>query len=400
LCSDHLLSHGTTTAPAQAPIARRGALFGKRRPVILTVDDNRTLHDVYALAFGQDYDQLRAYDGEQALKILKTKTVDVMVLDLIMPGLHGLKVLERALKLKQRPIAVVCSVINTSQSALRALRLGAADYFVKPTEPEVMEIVVRQLLARHHDPNVAIPQPALVARQVLIIGLDPGFRSALAVGLQPRCRVHVAASISEAIALLGTIMPDLAIVDLRSASIDRVLSIGNLRTKFPEGAIILVGSVERVGRFLHLTAGQPSVVIPEPVDFALLFDEIAGLLPPDPASTEMKSLSAASSKAVGRVVEQYTDHTLRVEHLSVGTGLSIGHFSHIFSEEMGITPMEYVQRVRIQAAIFMLRETRDKVSTIARRFGFYDGPHLALTLRRRGLNRAGDYRRIRSALPE
>jgi len=39
--------------------------------------------------------------------------------------------------------------------------------------------------------------------------------------------------------------------------------------------------------------------------------------------------------------------------------------------------MEYIQRVRTQAAIFTLRETRDKVSTIARRFGFYDGPHLA-----------------------
>jgi AraC-like DNA-binding protein len=61
---------------------------------------------------------------------------------------------------------------------------------------------------------------------------------------------------------------------------------------------------------------------------------------------------------------------------------------------MGIPPMEYVQRVRTQAAIFMLRETRDKVSTIAQRLGFYDGPHLALTLRRLGLGRARDFRRV------
>jgi transcriptional regulator GlxA family with amidase domain len=54
--------------------------------------------------------------------------------------------------------------------------------------------------------------------------------------------------------------------------------------------------------------------------------------------------------------------------------------------------MDYVARVRTQAAIFMLRETGDKVSTIARRLGFYDGPHLAMTLRRRGLGRPSDYR--------
>jgi len=42
----------------------------------------------------------------------------------------------------------------------------------------------------------------------------------------------------------------------------------------------------------------------------------------------------------------------------------------------------------------MLRETRDKVSTIAPRFGFYDGPHWAFTLRRRGLGRPRDFRQV------
>jgi DNA-binding NtrC family response regulator len=365
---------------------------GKRRPIVLTVDDNTTLHDVYALAFERDYDHLRAYGGQEALRIVQAETVDVMVLDLIMPGLHGLEVLERVRKLRSGPIVVISSVIDASQSALIAIRRGAADFFVKPTDPEIMELAVRQLLATRRDPAVAVPQPTLVARRVLIIGLDPGFRAALAVALQPRCRVHVAATISEAVAMLGTIMPDLAIVDLRSASQERVLSLENLRTKFPEGPTIVVGSADRVGRFLRSTAGHPEVLVPDPVDVELLFHEIATLLPPDPDALQMKPLSAASSRAVGRVVEQYADPTLRVEHLSTASGFSAAHFAHIFSVEMGIPPMEYIQRVRTQAAIFMLRETRDKVSAIARRFGFYDGPHLALTLRRRGLGRARDYR--------
>src|SRR6266446_5799153 len=61
---------------------------------------------------------------------------------------------------------------------------------------------------------------------------------------------------------------------------------------------------------------------------------------------------------------------------------------------MGISPMEYVVRVRTQDAIFMLRETNDRVSMIAKRVGFYDGPHLAMTLRRRGLGRPSNFRQF------
>jgi len=365
---------------------------GTRRPVVLTVDDNRGLHEVYTLAFERDYEHVRAYGGEEALEIVRGKTIDVMVLDLRMPGLHGMEVLEQAFRLKRSLIVVVSSVIDTSQSALRAIRLGAADYFVKPTEPEVMELVVRQLLAAHGDPAVAIPQPTLVARRVLVVGSDPGLRAALAVALQPRCRVDVAARISKAVEMLGTMTPDLVIVDLRSASLERVLGLQSLQTMFPEGPMIVIGSADRIGPLLQPAVGPSALVIPEPVDFARLFREIATLLPPDPEGALMKPLSAASSKAVERAVARYADHTVRVAHLSAGTGLSADHFAHVFREEMGLPPMEYLVRVRVQAAISMLRETRDKVSTVARRFGFYDGPHLALTLRRRGLGRPQDFR--------
>src|SRR5437867_8561631 len=100
---------------------------GKRRPVLLTVDDNRSIHEVYALAFERDYDHIRAYGGKEALAIVQAKTIDVMVLDLMMPDLHGLEVLERALKLKPGLIVVISSVVNTSQSARRAISRGAAD---------------------------------------------------------------------------------------------------------------------------------------------------------------------------------------------------------------------------------------------------------------------------------
>jgi DNA-binding response OmpR family regulator len=365
-----------------------------RRPIVLTVDDNPIIHDVYGLAFERKYDHRRAYSGQEALGILRAETIDVMVLDLIMPGLHGLEVLERARRLKPGLIVIISSVINTSQSALRGLRWGASDYFVKPTDPDVMEMVVRQLLSARADPAISIPQPALIARRILLVGLDPSFRAALTVALQPYCRVDSAAQMSTAIQILGMTLPDLVIVDLRFASVERALSLQSLRANFPEGPMIVVGSADRLSPLLQPSTSHPEILVSEPVNFALLFAEIANLLRPDPDGFQIKRLSLASSAAIGSVVAQYADHTLRVEHLSARTGLTAAHFAHVFSEEMGIPPMEYVQRVRIQAAIFVLRESRDKVSTIAQRFGFYDGPHLALALRRQGLGRARDFRQV------
>ena len=293
---------------------------GKRRPIVLTVDDNRALHEFYARAFERDYDHLRAYGGKEALAIMQTKTIDVMLLDLIMPDLHGLEVLDRALKLKPGLTVVISSVINSSPSALRAIRRGAADYFVKPTEPEVMEMVVRRLLAARGNPAVALPQPTLVARRVLVIGLDPGFRAALAVALQPRCRVDTAARIG----VLGTMMPDLAILDLRSASLERVLGLQSLRAKFPEGPMIIVGSVHRIGLFLQSSAGHPEILVPEPLDVGLLFAEIATLFPPDPDGVQMKPLSAASKRGGGsRGGAVFRPHALR-RRVSAAQGTS-GH---------------------------------------------------------------------------
>ncbi len=367
---------------------------GQRRPVLLTVDDNRAIHEVYALGFERDYTHLRAYGGREALDIVRSETVDVVILDLIMPDLNGLEVLERALKLKPGLTVVIASVINTSQSALRAIRRGATDYFVKPTEPDVMEIVVRQLLAMRADPAVAVPQPALVAHRVLLVGLDPGFRAALTVALQPCCRVDSAPRISAAVEMLRSMMPDLMIIDLRSASTERSRDLESLRNNFPEGPMIVVGAADRISPLLQSTAGHAEALVAEPVDFAHLFAEIAALLPPNPGGIRTKRLSPPSCAAVGRVIQQYQDHTLRVEHLSAGVGLSADHFAHVFSDEMGIPPMEYVVRVRVQAAIFQLRENLDKVSTIARRLGFYDGPHLATTFRQRALGRPSDFRQF------
>ena len=364
----------------------------KRRPILLTVDDNPLAHEVYGLAFDHGYVHLRAHNGREALRIVGTETVDAMILDLIMPDLHGLEVLELALKARPGLIVVIASVINASQSALRAIRKGATDYFVKPTEPAVMEMVVRQLLVAKGDPALVVPEPSLTAPRILVVGLDRGLRAVLAATLQPRCRVDLAPTVSVGLERLATMTPDLIVLDLRASSTDRVLGMQSLRAGFPEGPMIVVGPADRIGAVLDSAVGGPGILMPEPLDVGFLLDNIVARLPPGPQDAVVKPLSAPTRAAIDCVLKRYMDPVLRVSYLSAVTGLLPDHFAHVFSEEMCVPPMQYVGRVRVQAAILTLRETRDKVRTVARRFGFYDGPHLALTLRRRGLGRPSAFR--------
>ena len=88
---------------------------------------------------------------------MRSETVDVVILELVMPDLNGLEVLDRALELTPGLMVVIASVIDTSQSALQALRRGATDYFVKPTDPEVTKMVVRRRRCALSRPSSTTP---------------------------------------------------------------------------------------------------------------------------------------------------------------------------------------------------------------------------------------------------
>jgi DNA-binding NarL/FixJ family response regulator len=264
-----------------------------RRPVLLTVDDNRVIHEVYALAFEKD---LHAPASPRR------------------PGGTGHRALRDRRRGDPRPRHAgpqrPRSARSSAQAEARAdgrHRLGHR--YVSECAPGSATGVVRQLLAARADPTVAIPQPALVAHRVLLVSLDPGFRAALTVALQPRCRVDSAPRIGVAVEMLRSMMPDLGVVDLRGASRERAADLESLRSSFPEGPTIVVGAADRLGPLLHPSAGRVEALVTEPVDFGELFAEIASLLPPSRAGIPTKRLSPPTSVAVRRVTEQYQDHT-------------------------------------------------------------------------------------------
>lgn len=108
---------------------------------ILVVDDNRVNRLKLSLSLEQQgHTVALAEDGQQALDMLKVQPFDVVLLDIIMPGLDGYQVLERVKgdpKLRDIPIIVI-SALDEIDSAVRCIEIGAEDYLPKPFNPVLL----------------------------------------------------------------------------------------------------------------------------------------------------------------------------------------------------------------------------------------------------------------------
>jgi CheY-like chemotaxis protein len=115
---------------------------------ILVVDDEPTLRLGFAYALSNAFTLVEtASNGRQALERIAERQFDVMILDLRMPEMDGIGVLD-ALRSQGNPMAVVlCSAAISPEVTLRAIRHGVVDFLLKPVRPvdlrQVVEFVLR-----------------------------------------------------------------------------------------------------------------------------------------------------------------------------------------------------------------------------------------------------------------
>lgn len=119
-----------------------------RKPLILVVDDEpQTLRYVSANLKARGYDVLTAADGTEALKLSGEHIIDLIFLDLMMPGPDGYEVIKRIRQDSEIPI-IVLSAKGQERDKVRALDLGADDYLTKPFGVEELLARARATLRR------------------------------------------------------------------------------------------------------------------------------------------------------------------------------------------------------------------------------------------------------------
>jgi PAS domain S-box-containing protein len=88
--------------------------------------------------------------GEEALGIIQTQPVSLVLLDLKMPGLEGMEVLRRIREIDEKVLVIVITGYATVEAAINAMKLGAYDFIAKPFEPDALRMVVRRAHERIH----------------------------------------------------------------------------------------------------------------------------------------------------------------------------------------------------------------------------------------------------------
>ena len=120
---------------------------------ILIVDDEDTLRMTLAdLLASEEREIVTASSGEEALAYLEDGAFDLLVVDLIMSGIDGLQVIDVAQKMSPQAQIIMLTAYGTLDSAIQAMRRGAADYLLKPaTAPQIEAAVDRALQQRYEE---------------------------------------------------------------------------------------------------------------------------------------------------------------------------------------------------------------------------------------------------------
>ena len=146
------------------------------RPVILVVDDDPGVRESFRLILEDHYDVVDVPDGPSALDVVRASPMDLVLLDIRLPGMDGIEVLERIKAIDDRAEVILVTAVKTVRTAVAAMKLGAFDYLTKPfEEDELLSLASRALERRTLEREVALLRSELARTHDLdeIVGEHP-----------------------------------------------------------------------------------------------------------------------------------------------------------------------------------------------------------------------------------
>ncbi len=143
------------------------------RRVILVVDDEAGMRESVCEILARDgYANLTAGDGQRAIALVREKRVDLVLLDIKMPGLDGIETLKRIRAINEKLPVVMVTGYGTIESAVQAMKYGAKDYITKPFVISNLRNVITENLRL---PATAAAQAASAVYEG-IIGQSPAMK--------------------------------------------------------------------------------------------------------------------------------------------------------------------------------------------------------------------------------
>ena len=113
---------------------------------ILIVDDDKLLQKPLKQILADKYDVSASGSGEEALAIIKEKPVDLILLDIRLPGIDGIETLKTIRERNKNILVIMMTAFEDIKTVITSMKMGAFDYLVKPLDMDEIEIIVERAL--------------------------------------------------------------------------------------------------------------------------------------------------------------------------------------------------------------------------------------------------------------
>ena len=127
--------------------------------IIHVIDDEPVIHDVLAqLLTSEGYEVEISASGEEAMEKFPSQSFDVILLDLLMPGMDGIEVLRRIKKVDPLAPVIIITAYGSVESAISAMKIGALDYVQKPFKHDDLLLAIEKAIERKRlqDENIRL----------------------------------------------------------------------------------------------------------------------------------------------------------------------------------------------------------------------------------------------------
>jgi DNA-binding NtrC family response regulator len=121
----------------------------KDKVKLLVIDDDPTVSWLLSEGLGEGYEILTARDGNEGIKSLTQSRPDLILLDIKMPGLNGIQVLERIKEMDHLSEVIMLSGHGETKNVVESIRLGASEFINKPFDVKEVEIHIQKVLEKN-----------------------------------------------------------------------------------------------------------------------------------------------------------------------------------------------------------------------------------------------------------
>lgn len=129
---------------ANSTALRKGHPLTKSTTILIVDDEVHICNSLGKLLAQEGYDVRTATSGAQAIDVARQEPIGLTLLDLIMPGMNGIRVLQEIKKIDESIVVIMMTGYGALDTAKKAMMLGAYDYITKPIDLEFLIQVIKE----------------------------------------------------------------------------------------------------------------------------------------------------------------------------------------------------------------------------------------------------------------